>query len=146
MPIEPFVVTPEDYAKGLSVVGEQIVVLASGRRTGGYEVFLQTGPEGVGPPPHRHDWDETFVVTKGEVHFGYDDKELTAKAGALVHLPAGTTHWFRLGKGGAEMISMTSRLGASDFFTEVDAKVDPTAPDFEGLAAVAGGHGITIGG
>ena len=38
-------------------------MLASGAQTGGYEIFLQVGPEGSGPPPHNHPWDESFYVT-----------------------------------------------------------------------------------
>jgi hypothetical protein len=40
-------------------------------------------------------------------------REFKLEAVRLVHLPAGTTHSFRFGKGGGEMVSMTSRLGAS---------------------------------
>jgi quercetin dioxygenase-like cupin family protein len=53
---------------------------------------------------------------QGEIAFGVDGEEMVARRGTLVHLPAGTTHWFRFGKGGAEMISMTSREGASHMF------------------------------
>ena len=47
---QPFIVVPEDYPKPLDVVGEQVTVLASGAATQGYEIFLQRGPEGSGPP------------------------------------------------------------------------------------------------
>jgi hypothetical protein len=42
-----------------------------------------------------------------KLHFGIGDSEMVALAGTLVHLPAGTTHWFRFGKGGGEMVSVT---------------------------------------
>jgi hypothetical protein len=48
---EPFVVTADQASRPLNVVGEKITVLASGAQTGGYEIFLQVGPEGSGPPP-----------------------------------------------------------------------------------------------
>jgi hypothetical protein len=54
----------------LNVVGEHITLLASAAATGSYEIFLQQGPEGSGPPPHNHPWDEAFYVTKGEIEFG----------------------------------------------------------------------------
>jgi hypothetical protein len=60
--VEPFIVAPEDYADSLDIVGEHVTVLASGERTQGYEIFLQRGPEGSGPPPHSHPWDESFFV------------------------------------------------------------------------------------
>ncbi|HEY4123702.1 MAG TPA: cupin domain-containing protein [Rhizomicrobium sp.] len=140
-----FVVTPETRPRALSVLGEQLTVLAPASRTEGYEIFLQQGDVGQGPPPHSHGWDESFYVISGEIEFGYGDKAMLAKPGTLVHLPAGTTHWFRFAAKG-EMVSMTSREGASAFFTDVDAKVPHGAqPDIEKLGAVAAAHGLRIG-
>jgi quercetin dioxygenase-like cupin family protein len=141
---KPFVVAPKDYDRPLDIVGEQLTVLASGARTGSYEVFLQRGPEGSGPPPHSHPWDESFYVVKGEMEFGIADKAMTAAPGTLVHLPAGTTHWFRFGKGGGEMISMTSREGASHMFADIAREVSPVNPDLAKLVEVGGRHGLTV--
>src|ERR1700685_637243 len=71
-----FVVTPATAPAPLNVVGEKITVLASGAQTGSYEIFRQAGPEGSGPPPHCHPWDESFFVVKGEI---------AAEPGTLVH-------------------------------------------------------------
>ncbi len=141
---KPFVVMPKDYAQPLNIVGEHLTILASGSRTGGYEVFLQQGPEGSGPPPHSHPWDESFYVVKGEIDFGVGDEKMTATPGTLVHLPAGTTHWFRFAKGGGEMISMTSREGASHMFTDFAREIDPVKPDIGKLAEVGGRHGLKV--
>ncbi len=141
-----FVVTPEDYAPTLNLVGEHITVLASGEATEGYEIFLQRGPEGSGPPPHTHPWDESFYVVKGQIDFGIGAESTTAAPGTLVHLPAGTVHWFRFGTGGAEMISMTSRLGASRMFADLAREVAPVDPDLEKLAEVGARHGLKVAG
>jgi quercetin dioxygenase-like cupin family protein len=141
---EPFVVTPETTPAALNVVGEQITVLASGAQTGSYEIFRQAGPEGSGPPPHCHPWDESFYVVKGEIAFGVNDRDMVAVPGTLVHLPAGTMHWFRFGKGGGEMISMTSREAASLFFTDVHNAVSPEQPDIPKLVQVAAKHQLTV--
>lgn len=143
MSAKAFVVAPGDYKRPLNVVGEQVTVLASAEATGGYEIFLQQGPEGSGPIPHSHPWDESFYVVKGEVAFGIEKETRTALAGTLVHLPAGTTHWFRFGKGGAEMVSMTSRLGASKMFAEIDREIAPDRPNVEKLVEIATRHGLT---
>ena len=140
----PFVVTPANAPKPLRLVGEQITILASGAQTGSYEIFLQAGPESSGPPPHNHPWDESFYVIKGEIAFGIDGSETIALPGTLVHLPAGSTHWFRFGKGGGEMISMTSREGASQLFTELDREIAPDNPDLGKLIEVAGRHGLAV--
>jgi hypothetical protein len=85
---QPVVVTPEDRPQGLNVVGEQITILADGAATGSYEIFRQAGPEGSGPPPHSHPWDEAFYVIAGQVTFGVDGNDnLLAPPGTLAHFP-----------------------------------------------------------
>src|SRR3954453_12086278 len=114
------VVSLEDRPQSLNVLGEQITVLASGAQTGSYEIFFQAGPEGTGPPPHHHPWDEAFYIIAGEVTFGVGDIESVATAGTLVQVPGGTMHWFRIGESGGEMLSVTSRRGASELFADID--------------------------
>jgi len=133
-----------DQARPLNVVREQITVLAPGSRTGGYEIFRQAGPEGSGPPPHYHPWDESFYVVSGNIAFGVGDKDMIAEPGTLVHLPAGTMHWFRFGQGGGEMISMTSREAASHFFTDVHRAISPETPDIPKLVEIANQHQVTF--
>ena len=146
MTAKPIVVSPADYAARLDVVGEHVTVLASKDLTGGYELFLQEGPEGSGPPPHSHGWDESFFVMQGTVEFGYDDEHLSAGPGTLVHLPAGTTHWFRFAPGGGRMLSISGNgSNAARMFTEMDAEIPPGAPDIPKVVAVARRHGLTIG-
>jgi quercetin dioxygenase-like cupin family protein len=141
---EPIIVERANASPALNVVGEQITVLASGDQTGSYEIFHQTGPEGSGPPPHSHPWDEAFYVIRGEIAFGVADKEMVARAGTLVHLPAGTTHWFRFGAGGGEMVSMTSREGASHMFADIDREVSADNPDLGKLAALGQTYGLKV--
>jgi len=141
---QPFIVAPKDYPKPLNVVGERVTVLACGTATQGYEIFLQQGAEGCGPPPHAHPWDESFYVITGEVEFGVEKKRFLTVPGTLVHIPAGTTHWFRLGKGGAEMISMTSRLGASRMFGDISREIPPGRPDLEKLVGITARHEVTV--
>ena len=143
MPI-PLIVMPGQAPRPLNVAGEKITVLASSEQTGGYEIFLQVGPEGSGPPPHSHPWDESFYVIKGEIALGMDQSEVIATPGTLVHVPAGTTHWFRFGKGGCEMISMTSREGASRLFADFDREISPEEPDFGKLVEIARRHGLAV--
>ena len=144
MEIKPFVVAPKDYAPALNIVGEHVTVLASGEATAGYEIFLQRGPEGSGPPPHSHPCDESFFVTKGQIDFGIGAESTKASPGTLVHLPAGTVHWFRFGTGGGEMLSMTSRLGASKMFADLAREVAPVNPDLQKLAEVGARHGLKV--
>lgn len=140
----PIILTPEMRPRPLNVVGEGITVLASGEQTHGYEVFFQAGAEGTGPPPHTHDWDECFYVVGGEVAFGVGDQALVARTGTFVHVPAGAVHWFRFGPGGGQMVSMTSREGASKLFAEIDREIAPEAPDVAKLVAIGGPYGVAF--
>jgi quercetin dioxygenase-like cupin family protein len=140
-----FSVAADQAPRALKIVGEEVTVLASGAQTGSYEIFRQSGPEGSGPPPHGHPWDDSFYVTDGQVIFGVDIQEnLVAVAGTLVHVPGGSIHWFRFGPGGGAMISMTSRAGAAEFFTQVDRAVSATEPDLAALVGIATAHGLTV--
>jgi quercetin dioxygenase-like cupin family protein len=141
---KPFVVLPESRARALDVVGEKITVLASVDDTHGYELFFQDGTKGTGPPPHSHDWDESFFVLRGDIQFGFDGREMLATPGTLVHIPAGIEHWFRFESDEGQMLSVTG-LGtrAAAFFTQVDADVSDGS-DIDGLAAVADKHRLNI--
>ena len=145
MSIKPFAMFPESRPRSLNVVGEQITILAPKEATHGYEVFLQDGPDGSGPPPHSHPWDETFYLIRGDIEFGIDQKSMIAKPGTLVHLPAGTVHWFRYGKGGGQMISMTGEGSrASTLFTDIDAEIPVGPPDIERLQNIAKRNGVRV--
>jgi len=141
---KPFVVNPSEQPQPLNVVGEHITVLAGGDETGNYEMFLQCGPEGSGPPPHSHPWDESFYITRGQVQFGLGDEIHTGQPGTLVHIPAGTVHWFRFGQQGGEMLSVTSRLAASRLFRDIDHSISPEAPDMARLLEIAERHSAQV--
>ena len=120
------------------MAGEKITVLASNAATQGYEIFLQQGDEGTGPPPHSHNWDESFYVIKGNVEVNYGDKTITATPGTLVHVPAGTTHAFHFAAGGGEMISVTGQTSqAAHVFNTIDHEVPAGPLDIPKLIAVA---------
>lgn len=145
MSAQAFFTNAHEQGRPLNVVGEHITVLASGETTGSYEVFIQEGPEGSGPIPHTHPWDESFFVIRGLVDFSVDGCDLrTARTGDLVHVPAGTPHWFRWSQGGGAMLSMTSRLGASRLFADIDREIAPDKPDVDTLIAIALRNGLTL--
>jgi len=94
------ITTNDQRPKPLDVGGLSITVLASEKETDGYEIFHAEGIEGKGPGPHYHPWDESLYITKGQVHCGVGEEEILASPGTLVHIPAGTVHWFHFGKDG----------------------------------------------
>lgn len=139
-----FFIEPAGYPRPLEVVGVHVTVLASATKTGAYEIFLQDGDEGSGPPPHHHPWDESFYVTRGEITFkfgvGDQQQQLVARAGTLVHLPAGTVHSFRFGEGGGQMINVGSRDALEPLFAHIDREISPGTPDLKRLVAISEEH------
>jgi quercetin dioxygenase-like cupin family protein len=145
MKTAPFVVSPKTYEPALNVLGVSVTVLASNVQTQGYEITLQSGGEGVGPPPHRHDWDESFFVLRGSVEFSIDGKGDVCGPGSLVHLPAGTVHGYRFGAGGGEMFEITGQGGnATRMFARVSRETPPGPPDVPALTALLQQNGVTL--
>ncbi len=145
MKAQPFVVTPKDYAPALDVLGTKVTVLASNAATQGYEITLQQGDEGAGPPPHSHNWDESFYVLKGKVEFICDGKTLLCLPGTLVHVPAGTVHGFCYGTGGGEMLELTGQGGfATQMFTAISREIPQGPPDIPKVLEVLKQNGVTV--
>ena len=120
MGAKSFVVRPEQRPPALDVMGAKITVLAPETAMSDLQITYQKCGEGIGPPPHHHDWDESFFVTKGEVVLTCDSVTTTCPVGTLVHVPAGTVHTFKFGPGGGEMLEMTGRgSGAIQMFTRI---------------------------
>ena len=140
----PLIVAPEDRPRALDIAGFAITVLASSEQTGGYEIFHMAGPEGTGPGPHFHPWDESFYVISGQLSYVIDGTEGVAGPGTLVHVPGGATHSYQFGQGGIEMISMTSREGASRMYVDFDREGSWDGSDRAKLIALAAKHGQVV--
>ena len=61
------IITKDKLPEPLNVLGETVTVLAAGDTTKPFEVHVQEGVEGGGPPLHSHPWDEAFYILEGEV-------------------------------------------------------------------------------
>lgn len=141
----PLVVKPVNYASTLSVVGTNVTVLASNQDTQGQEFTFQSGEKGMGPPPHSHNWDETFFVLKGSVEFTCDGETEMCTPGTLVFVPSGTIHAFKYGPDGGEMLEVTGAGSvATQMFTAVDNEIPPGPPDVEKIVGVLSKNGVTV--
>jgi quercetin dioxygenase-like cupin family protein len=99
----------------------------------------------MGPPPHSHDWDESFYILKGQVVFTYAGETTLCTSGTLVHFPAGTVHAFRIGPGGAEMLEITGkRSNAVRMFTALDREIPPGPLDVARVIEVLRQNGVTV--
>jgi len=141
-----FIKARDEYDPALNVFGTAVTVMVANDATTGHEITLQSGAEGCGPPPHRHDWDESFYVLEGNVEFTYGEAVRLCGPGAFVHLPAGTVHGFRYGKGGGRLLEVAgSGSGASSMFRAVDAEIRPGVDEAATAIAILRRHGISFG-
>lgn len=140
-----FVLKPSDRSAALSVVGTNVTVLVSDTISKSQQVTLQSGNEGMGPPPHSHSWDESFYVTKGKVQFSCNGDTTLCEAGTFVHVPGGTVHAFSYGAGGGEMLEITgAESKAIHMFSALDREIPPGPPDVPKIVQVASEYGVTF--
>ena len=77
------VIEPEKTPDPVNVVGEAITILAGGDLSKPFEMHIQEGVQGGGPPPHFHPWDEAFYVIDGQVEVTVAGKSTTVFARGL---------------------------------------------------------------
>jgi quercetin dioxygenase-like cupin family protein len=140
-----FILEPDQHEPALNVLGVQVTVLASHATTQNYGITLAQGDEGMGPPPHSHDWDESFYVLKGQVEFFYEGQAHLCFAGTLVHVPRGTVHGFRYGSGGGQMLEISGPEAlAIQMFNAVNDEIPPGPPDIPKVVEVLKRNGVTV--
>jgi quercetin dioxygenase-like cupin family protein len=140
----PFVVTPQEVAP-IDVLGVRITVLAANTATHGYEITLQEGDDGAGPPPHSHDWDESFYVLRGHVEIVCEGARCTLEPGSLVHVPRGTVHGYRFLAGGGAMLEVSSQGGrATQMFRNVGKEFPCVGGDLPKLPALLLENGVRL--
>ena len=145
MNIKPILLSKDDQTQVLNALGVSVTVLASKKTTQAGEVTLQQGAEGAGPPPHKHDWDESFYILSGSVDIQCEDVKRRCEAGTFVHVPAGTVHGFRFGEAGGSMLEFTSRGScAVDLFTDLDQSFTDGPPDLEQAVRVLKNNGVEV--
>jgi quercetin dioxygenase-like cupin family protein len=110
----------------ISIVGNTYTILLSGEDTDGrYCLIDMNVPPGGGPPPHRHDFEEMFTLTEGEIEFTFRGQTSTIRAGSTINVPANAPHFFRNKSAGvARMLCMCTPAGQEEFFVLVG---DPVA-------------------
>ncbi len=109
----------------LGVVGDTYTILLTGEDTAGRYCLIDMHiPPGGGPPPHRHDFEETFVVLVGELEATFRGVKQVVRAGETIHIPANAPHQFRNGsEAPARALCTCAPAGQENFFKEVGIPV-----------------------
>ena len=123
----------------LSVLGDTYTIMLTGDDTDGRLTLIDISvPPGGGPPPHRHDFEETFIILDGRLDVTFRDATQAAGTGTTIHVPANATHQFRNSSDEpARLLCICAPSGQEEFFTAIgDRLAGRTAPP-PGLDAAA---------
>lgn len=126
------VVAPDDPAlRHVGVVGDSYTILLSGAETAGRFCLIDMSvPHCGGPGPHRHDFEEMFMILEGEIQVTFRGEERLVRAGTTVNIPANAPHFFtNVGNEQTHMLCMCSPAGLEEFFLAIGAPLESrTAP------------------
>lgn len=136
------VIESDKTPRPVNVVGEAITILAGGDLSKPFEVHIQQGVQGGGPPPHFHPWDEAFYVIDGQVEVTVDGQSNTVSSGGYVHIPAGTVHAYKNLSSTAKIIGVVSDPRGGQFFAAMDQLRVPE--DLARIFEVAERYGVTF--
>jgi len=109
----------------IGLVGDTYTVLVSGKESAGRFCLIDMHiPPGGGPPPHRHDFEESFILLEGEMVATFRGERNTVKAGQTVHIPANAPHQFHNESGeNVRLLCICSPAGQEEFFEKVGVPV-----------------------
>jgi len=109
----------------IGLVGDTYTVTVSGEDTADrFCVIDMHIPPGGGPPPHRHDFEETFILLEGEMEATFRGKKSAVRAGATIHIPANAPHQFHNASSSAvRLLCICAPAGQEKFFAEVGVPV-----------------------
>jgi quercetin dioxygenase-like cupin family protein len=97
----------------------------------------------MGPPPHRHDWDEAYYILDGEIDFEVDGNPVKSRTGDFNYLPRGTVHSFKgASSSPARVLIFAAPAHGSDFFRELNDEVHSLPEDGAKIPEIGRKHGI----
>lgn len=109
----------------IGLVGDTYTVLLSGDDTEGrYCLIDMLIPPGGGPPPHRHDFEESFTLLEGKIDAVFRGQKLALRAGETISIPANAPHSFTNTSGQpARLLCICSPAGQEAFFEDVGVRL-----------------------
>ncbi len=115
----------DQSALHIGLVGDTYTILLTGKDTGGRFCLIDMHiPPGGGPPPHRHDFEESFILLEGEIEATFRGQKSFVRAGATVHIPANAPHQFQnTSKDPVRLLCICSPAGQEEFFAAVGVAV-----------------------
>ena len=115
----------DERSRHIGVVGDTYTILLAGSDTAGRFCLIDMHvPPGGGPPPHRHDFEESFTLLEGELEVTFRGSKRVVQAGETINIPANAPHQFHNSSSEpARMLCICSPAGQEEFFLEVGVPV-----------------------
>jgi len=112
-------------AQHLGILADTYTILLSGMDTAGRFTLIDMHvPHGGGPPSHRHDFEETFILLDGELQATFRGEKRIVRAGETIHIPANAPHQFiNTSLRPVRMLCICSPAGQEEFFKEIGTPV-----------------------
>jgi len=109
----------------IGLVGDTYTITVTGAETAGrFCVIDMHIPPGGGPPPHRHDFEETFILLEGEMEATFRGQKTIVKSGDTINIPANAPHRFHnISSNATRLLCICSPAGQENFFKEVGTPV-----------------------
>lgn len=128
----------------LNILGMPLTMLCEARETGGaWSLFEEEVPLGMGPPAHRHDWDEAYYVLDGDVDFEIDGRPVKSGKGDFNYLPRNTVHGFKgASNTPARVLIFAAPAHGSEFFEDINREVQTVPDDLAKVPEIGQRHGI----
>ena len=116
---------PDRTPLHIGLVGDTYTITVTGEDTAGrYTVIDMHIPPGGGPPPHRHDFEETFILLEGEMEATFRGQKSTVHAGETATIPANAPHSFHNASAQpVRLLCICAPAGQEKFFMEVGVPV-----------------------
>jgi quercetin dioxygenase-like cupin family protein len=109
----------------IGLVGDTYTITVTGDDTAGRfcVIDMHIPPDG-GPGPHRHDFEETFIVLQGEIEATFRGQKSSVRAGDTINIPANAPHQFHNASSQpVRLICICSPSGEENFFKEIGIPV-----------------------
>jgi quercetin dioxygenase-like cupin family protein len=126
----------------IGIVGDTYTILLSGKETGGrYCLIDMHVPPGGGPPPHRHDFEESFSILQGEIELMFRGAKSVLRAGETANIPSNAPHQFQNKTDQpVRLLCICSPAGQEEFFRAMGVPVasrttPPPKPDDAAMKA-----------
>jgi len=109
----------------IGIAVDTYTILLTGEDTNGQFCLIDMHvPPGGGPPPHRHDFEETFIVLDGELDVTFRGNKSVVRAGDTVNIPSNAPHQFHNSSSKpVRLLCICSPAGQENFFMQVGIPV-----------------------